>query len=214
MKGKIYKIYNDVNDKLYIGKTLDTLENRFRKHQKDSKRQKIEKRPLYNAMNKYGIEHFYIELIEEVDIEDLSTREIYWIEYYNTYKNGYNATRGGDGKQLYDYNLVIDLYWQGKTCKEISSLLNCDSKVITNALRSANIDSKINSIKSISTPLRCLTLEGEPIKDFISTMDAARWLKQNNYCKQEAQEKNIANAVSRVAKGERKTAYKMLWEYT
>ena len=60
-------------------------------------------------MNKYGIENFIIEEIEEVDVKELSIREIYWIEYYNSYKNGYNATLGGDGKILYDYDLIAEL---------------------------------------------------------------------------------------------------------
>lgn len=46
MKGKIYKIYNDVNDKLYIGKTLDTIENRLKEHKKDSKRVRKEKKTI------------------------------------------------------------------------------------------------------------------------------------------------------------------------
>lgn len=77
MKGKIYKIYNDVNDKLYIGKTVSSIEKRFQEHCDDSKKERCEKRPLYNAMNKYGIEHFFIELIEECDLKELSEKEIY-----------------------------------------------------------------------------------------------------------------------------------------
>lgn len=77
MKGKIYKIYNDVNDKLYIGKTVSSIEKRFQEHCYDSKKERCEKRPLYNAMNKYGIEHFFIELIEECDLKELSEKEIY-----------------------------------------------------------------------------------------------------------------------------------------
>ena len=52
-------------------------------------------------MRKYGVEHFHIELIEEADNPE--EREIYWIENKRSFKNGYNATMGGDGKQLYDH---------------------------------------------------------------------------------------------------------------
>lgn len=61
-------------------------------------------------MNKYGPEHFHIELIEETDNPE--ERERYWIQYYGSYHNGYNATLGGDGKSwlelpeeqiIYDY---------------------------------------------------------------------------------------------------------------
>jgi hypothetical protein len=59
-------------------------------------------------MNKYGIEHFHISQIEETN--DPDEREKYWIEYYGTFKNGYNATIGGDGKRYLDYDLIIALY--------------------------------------------------------------------------------------------------------
>ena len=48
----IYKITNLINGKIYIGKTLDTIEKRWKDHKSDSVRPRCEKRPLYSAMNK------------------------------------------------------------------------------------------------------------------------------------------------------------------
>ena len=93
----IYKIINDINDKVYIGKTDFSLEKRFKEHCKDAFRKNSSSRPLYSAMQKYGIHHFFIQQIEEIESEKASEREKYWIEYYNSYKQGYNATLGGDG---------------------------------------------------------------------------------------------------------------------
>ena len=93
----IYKIVNDINNKVYIGKTEFSIEKRFKEHCRDSKKEH-QNRPLYNAMNKYGIEHFKIELIEECNNPE--EREIYWIQHFDSYKNGYNATLGGDGKNI------------------------------------------------------------------------------------------------------------------
>lgn len=212
MKGKIYKIYNDINDKVYIGKTVGTLEERFNQHKKDSVRTHCEKRPLYNAINKYGIEHFFIELIEECELKDLSIREIYWIEQYQSYINGYNATRGGDGKVLYDYELIVELYEEGLTGKEISELLQCDTKVITNALRSANINSYNNMIKNFSKGVIAYDKDHNFIAQFDSESDAARWLIQEGIAKTDSI-KNVGNALGRVARGQRQTAYKMYWEF-
>lgn len=212
MKGKIYKIYNDVNDKLYIGKTLDTIENRLKEHKKDSKRVRKEKRPLYNAMNKYGTEHFYIELIEEVDLELLSQRECYWIEFYNTYYNGYNATKGGDGRQLYDYDLIVEIYLQGLTMKEISNQLGCDVKVIRNALKLANIDTFQNMVKSFGKSVAAYDKEHNLIASFDSESDAARWLIDEGIAQTDSV-KTVGSVVARAAKGQRKSAYKMLWEF-
>ena len=53
-------------------------------------------------MNKYGIEHFSAEMIEQTDSPE--EREQFWIEEYRSYGNkGYNATMGGDGKRYLDY---------------------------------------------------------------------------------------------------------------
>ena len=53
-------------------------------------------------MNKYGIENFIVEELCECDNEELSSYEIQYIEKYNTYSKGYNATKGGDGRYTYD----------------------------------------------------------------------------------------------------------------
>lgn len=76
--GYIYKITNDINDKVYVGKTLlSSIEERFQEHIKDSKRRKKECRPLYSAMNKYGSDKFHIELIGEYPEEELNEMEVY-----------------------------------------------------------------------------------------------------------------------------------------
>ena len=71
----IYKITNDINDKIYVGKTEFSIEKRFAEHCKDAFKRTEEHRPLYNAMRKYGIEHFHAELIEETNSPE--EREIY-----------------------------------------------------------------------------------------------------------------------------------------
>ena len=43
----IYKITNQINGKVYIGKTLSSIEERWKEHCKDYKREYCEKRPLY-----------------------------------------------------------------------------------------------------------------------------------------------------------------------
>ena len=99
-EGYIYKIYNDVNNKIYIGQTTWTIKDRWRQHRVSMKKMNY---ALYNAMNYHGIEHFNIVQVEKIecinkkDLYDLlNEKEIYWIEYFNSYKNGYNSTLGGD----------------------------------------------------------------------------------------------------------------------
>lgn len=131
----IYKITNIINNKIYIGKTNKTIEERFKEHCKDFQRREYEKRPLYSAMNKYGIKNFKIEKLEECLADEASEREKYWIEYYNSFKNGYNATRGGDGKFYIDRELVLKLYQEYQNQQKVSELLNINVSSVGDILR-------------------------------------------------------------------------------
>ena len=139
----IYKITNDINNKVYVGKTEHVNpETRWKEHLQDYKKRKCEKRPLYSAMNKYGTEHFHFEVIEETDCPE--ERERYWIEKLRTYVgfedcNGYNATLGGDGKgylnldeyEVIRYHTEEANYAIGKT----ASYFNVDRSTIKNILK-------------------------------------------------------------------------------
>lgn len=103
--GYIYKITNRINGKIYIGKTEEAdPENRWKQHLQDAHRRRNEKRPLYDAMNKYGVENFTFKVIDECNNSDkLCEMEKNYILLYRSYvgfsdSNGYNATIGGDGR--------------------------------------------------------------------------------------------------------------------
>ena len=80
-----------MNNKSYIGQTTRTIEERWSEHLKEARANRSN-HPIYRAIRKYGSENFTISLIEEVSNDKLDMREKYWIQYYDTYKNGYNAT--------------------------------------------------------------------------------------------------------------------------
>ena len=103
--GHIYKITNNVNGKIYIGKTeCIKPEKRWNQHQRDCRKRTNEKRPLYAAMRKYGITNFTFEVLDKADnSDDLCVLESHYINLYRTYVGfedcrGYNATIGGEGK--------------------------------------------------------------------------------------------------------------------
>ena len=54
----------------------------------------------------------------------MNEREKYWIAYYNSYENGYNATLGGDGKHYIDYDLVLQTYQKFLSRREVAQKLN------------------------------------------------------------------------------------------
>lgn len=93
----IYKITNDLNGKCYIGQSIH-IEKRWTNEKADAKNQNSESynTALSRALRKYGINNFTFEIIENCPIELLNEKEMYYIDYYNSYFNGYNSTTGGD----------------------------------------------------------------------------------------------------------------------
>ena len=210
----IYKIENKINGKIYIGKTLKTIEERWREHCKDFQRERCEKRPLYSAMNKYGIENFIVKEVEQCEESVLSEREKYWIEYYGSFKYGYNATIGGDGKAYIDREKVINTYNQIGNIKETAKLLNISADSINSILKNNNIkiltSSEVNRQK-YGKSVNMYDLEGTFLRNFSSLWEAANYMVENNLtgCKPST----IKQHISEVCRGIRKTAAKYKWEF-
>lgn len=199
----IYKIMNDINNKIYIGKTsLPSIEDRFKDHIKDSKKWKNtpddlkEKRPLYEAFYKYGIEHFFIEKIEDVkDDEEANIREKYWIKKLRTYIgfsdcNGYNATLGGDGVRKYNYKEIAYEYLKLGTVKEVIKKYNCDPKTVRLACFENNIPIKIAPNQQ---KIQRIDKMGN-IKEYASITEAARDIPNKA---SETARKNISRALNK-----------------
>ena len=94
--GCIYKITNAINDKSYIGLTINDAEKRFKKHKSMIYSNGCS--ALYNAFKKYGIENFTVETIYSTDDKkELMRLEKLYISKFNTISpNGYNLTTGGE----------------------------------------------------------------------------------------------------------------------
>lgn len=88
---EIYKITNLINNKVYIGQTSTSMKQRMSEHLRHNLL------PIDRALNKYGIENFEVEVIDEANSkEELNQKEIYYIKKYNCIRpNGYNLTIGG-----------------------------------------------------------------------------------------------------------------------
>ena len=98
----IYKISNMVNGKCYIGQSVN-IYKRWNNHKCACYNSNAHEYNyyIYRAMRKYGIENFTFEIIEECTQELLNEREKFWIAYYDSFKNGYNETEGGDYAKHY-----------------------------------------------------------------------------------------------------------------
>lgn len=139
----VYKITCSVNGKIYVGITKHSIEKRFQGHCKSAKRGSPNK--IHNAMRKYGVENFSVELIETVETrEEANLREMYWVSFYKSKESGYNMTEGGDslwtsveGRTYEDIYGIEGAQEQRK--KRSSSMKkfieNCDSQEVRERLK-------------------------------------------------------------------------------
>lgn len=136
--GYIYKITNDINSKIYIGQTINTIEYRFRCHINEANQQNHQNK-FHNALREIGPEHFKIELIEECDNDELNDRECYWIKYYDSVNTGYNTTWGGSCGKHYNRETILQLWEQGLNIMKISEKLGIDRGLLATILYSLGI---------------------------------------------------------------------------
>tara|TARA_R110000782_G_C14687173_1_gene400719 strand:+ start:125 stop:799 length:675 start_codon:yes stop_codon:yes gene_type:complete len=123
----VYKITNP-KGKTYIGQSTDIEARIYKGHKYNSGSGK----KLKNSFSKYGFENHKIEILEECSIDDLTERETYWIEYYNSYKEGLNSTKRGGIQGYRDVEWKKNLskglkgkkgYWKNKSRPNHSKLL-------------------------------------------------------------------------------------------
>lgn len=203
--GYLYVITNKVNGKKYVGKTYDSVSNRWRDHLKKSKSEL--NRPLYRAIAKYGSDSFVVETIAEYPENDLEAQEELLIAKLGTFgKNGYNATKGGDGRKYITFTdkEVIDLYTQRKTVLEIAKQLKSSKETINLILNRNNVkrfsDTHIKAMtKASGTKVELI----DTAEVYESMSDCARDLIALGIANGSV--KQIASNISRAATGSRKS---------
>jgi len=94
----IYKITNIVNQKVYIGQTVQkNPKMRWYSHLALARTGK--KSYLYNSIRKYGRDSFVWEIINSAtDLDDLNAKEEKWLEHYRNLVEVYNNQEAGNNK--------------------------------------------------------------------------------------------------------------------
>jgi len=211
----IYKITNKLNGKVYIGKTNNSIEQRFKEHLRDSRKVTEENRPLYRAMNKYGAENFSVEQIEECASANAPEREQYWIAYYLGYENGYNATRGGDGKNLFNHADIAEALRKDPAgSQDVAQKFGCSVDIVYAIAKEFGIQLKSRGLNNVNAPKRIQqwTKDGAYIQDFESVQKAVEWCVENKTCA--CVNSGARGHIAEVANGKRKSAYGYIWKYS
>lgn len=143
MNGFIYIIRNTINNKVYIGQTRTSVEQRWKEHLRHAQ---YGKQIINRAMKKYGVDKFYIEMLEICNLEDLDYKEMYYIELYNSTdkSKGYNASIGGNTprfkRKILSISDLINLYINKKfTLEEIAKKFEVSRYIICTELKNAGV---------------------------------------------------------------------------
>lgn len=145
----IYCLYfKELDDKFYIGYSTN-INKRINDHISQLMLNKHSNEKLQSAYNKYGKPIF--EVLEYCDSKFLTEKEIYWIEQFDSFNNGFNLTNGGDGgfgegnsqashKEEIYRKILIELAYTSKPYSLIANELNTTIGIIKNiaALNSHN----------------------------------------------------------------------------
>jgi hypothetical protein len=188
MNLEVYKITNKQNGKIYIGITNQGAQTRWLHHLYESR--SGSDFPIHNAIRKYGVDNFQIEVIEVIsgDYDYLKEREVYWVKFYDSYnkEKGYNLTVGGDGTF-------------GRRHSEATK-----EKIRQKALgrkKSEEFKERLRNRISVNKVVIQYSLNGDVLGIYKSVAEASRQLNKNRH------------VISHCAKGHRPTAYGYIWKY-
>ena len=222
--GYIYKITNDFNDFIYVGKTTETIKSRFNRHCRDRKSSRMYG-SIDNLIQTIGREHFNVEEIEKVPRELLNEREQYWINYYDSFHNGYNRTLGGEGNLIYtseEINKALDMYYNDVSLKEIQEkyglrystlhkyrkMLNLPKRKVTEHELQASILNVKKATEAKQIPIENITLQ----RIYSSKKEALCDMIEQGYSKAKDWH-NIRAPLDKALRGEQKTFLNFEWRY-
>lgn len=236
-EGYIYKIYNDVNDKIYIGQTIRTIRERWSQH-KSAARTHIDTLALHMAMNKYKIESFHVKKIEKISAKtlddlyvQLNDKEIFYIGKYNSQiPNGYNISSGGSGasgtgcREVISYNPYTKETVCYKSIDEASLYNNVPTSNIIVCCQGTkrSVNGKIYKYKedgiskqdiedyfSLHPIISQYDLLGNKLNVFLSSIEAAEFLKEHEQINSSISK--IARSIMECCRGQKQTALRYVW---
>lgn len=188
----VYVITNLVNNKIYIGKTNKTPENRLRRHFYGSAKSSTY---LARAIVKHGRDVFVVRSLVEVDSdEEASKLEKFFIRCLESTNSeiGYNLTLGGDG---------ICGYKHTEASKKQCGISNIGKHVASDSLRqklresrkrfTGKLHPRFGAVLSAETKAKMRAKKiGKPWTDARRKAQSARRLRATEFQQQENEQKD------------------------
>jgi group I intron endonuclease len=208
--GYIYKIRNKIDNKIYVGQTIQDVEARWKDHLKKGSNCRY----LKSAINKYGLDNFEFKLVCITFDNQLDNMEIKYIEQYNSLvPNGYNLRLGGNSgrhnaetkqkisetlKNRYDNGLIHPRNQLGIPHSEITK------KKISESLKGRKMSQESINKRIIScrkNKIIQLDIHGNRLNTFDSCKEAAEYIGIS------------LSKICQCCNGKAKTAKGFLWRY-
>lgn len=160
----IYKIENLINHKIYIGLT-NNIERRKKRHFSDLRRNCHDNSFLQKEYNQYGNENFSFEVIysDNITEQEIGEKEKYYIQLYDSFKNGYNQNEGGNfgptngGSHLTQkdiYNILSAIEFMSRPGAVLSRYFGVSVQTISRIKNGVNHNQYYNEYKSFSKEKR------------------------------------------------------------
>lgn len=214
MKGCIYIIISP-NNSIYIGQTKDFTKRKSRYKNLSCKAQI----KLYNSLNKYGFDKHHIAILEDnIDLSILNDKEIYYIKFYDSYRNGLNMTSGGNCNYFRSPETIEKL----RICA-IGNKNNVGKKNALGYKHTEEAKKKMSEAKKDKLSHWIGKKQSEEHKNNIAKSKYKKILKfdiHNNFLceydslKDAAMLNNLSNgSISQCCNGKRKSCGNFLWRY-
>ena len=158
----VYKITNTVTGDFYIGSSKN-VKSRWKDHKKPSIWKRYPNNPMYQDMQKYGVDKFEFQILAEVEEGKLKETEQEFIEklkpaYNNRNANGWDIERKKESKKKYqksdkykESHRKADKKYNNKLClynSEILTLCALASRFMRKGISNPNIEAKKYIIKN------------------------------------------------------------------
>ncbi len=115
----IYKITNNVNQKIYIGQTIRTLGVRKSQHKTDTKNGGS---LIHKSIKKHGINNFIFEIVHTCNSKkELNIMEKYYINKYNTFHPNGKVIMVGIDQDYTLYSFCKDNNLHRSTMSQVAS---------------------------------------------------------------------------------------------
>lgn len=234
----VYMITNKINGKRYVGVSIDPY-RRFKEHCRYAG---VRKSPMYDDMDLYGMDNFLFEVLEHgVSEAEHLDKERYYIQKYNTYSSelGYNRNKGGSSvvhhteetKRKISQSLKGHVFPQSRNEKIRKAMLGREykeewkknlskSRVGRFAGQNNPFYGKTHTTETIQhfrqvhsrRPVYQLDDDFNILREFMSCLDAARWLELNGFCKKSSTASGRLYMICNTGKIN-STAYGFHWKY-